>query len=62
MQIVTLQFRDISTLWSFAKTLKATEFKIDTKKKQITCGYDEQLITEALVFFNAKMISDTTKK
>jgi hypothetical protein len=62
MQIVTLQFRDISTLWSFAKTLKGAEFKVDTKKKQICCCYDEKLITEALVFFNAKMISDTAKK
>lgn len=62
MQIVTLQFRDISKLWAFAKTLKTTKFKVDTKQRQITCDYDEELITEALVFYNAKMISDTTKK
>jgi hypothetical protein len=62
MQKVTLQFRDLDSLWSFTKSAKVQDFRVNTKKKQLTCTYEELIITEALVYFNVKVINTKTNK
>lgn len=58
MNTVTLQFQTNNLLWAFARTLKVQQFKIDTKKIQITCKCEEIHLAEALIIFKAKLIAD----
>lgn len=56
MKKVTLQFPDLRLLWSFARSLKIQNFKINTRKIHLECECDEKLIAEALTFYKAKII------
>jgi len=59
MQLVTLQFPNVTLLWSFAKTLKVQDFRI--KGLQLICQGDQAMIEEALSFYKARLIQDQIK-
>ncbi len=58
MKRVTLQFSNLHLLWSFARTLKVHDFKVDIKEVQLACFCDENILGEALVVYKAKVVGE----
>lgn len=56
MEKVTLQFETLDLLWAFTRAANVKDFKVDATHKRLVCIYEERLVTEALVYFNAKVV------
>ena len=58
MQKITLQFDSVNLLWTFARTLNVTEFKISTKRICLTSNLNEAFISEALTYYKARIVKE----
>lgn len=50
---VILQFRDLNSLWQFARRIQANELEINTDNKSLCCNCSEADLSLAIEFYHA---------